>query len=110
MSKITCYVHSAVKAASTAVFLTLPTVAENEYQEFLHKKQLLQSSYDGEQAELDGLIAEVEKYSSLLNNILAAEIEAKELVDSLPEQITELETKLSKISETEKLFSVAREM
>lgn len=87
-----------------------PTAAESEYQEFLYKKQQLQSAYDSQQAVLDGLIVEMEKYTSLLDSITADKTEAKELVDSLPQQIRDLETKLSKIAETKKLFSVAREV
>ncbi len=86
------------------------TVAEGEYQAFLYKKQLLQFSYDNEQAELDGLIVEMEKYTALLDTILTAEIEAKELVNSLPQEILKLEAKLSNITETERLFSVVREV
>ncbi len=78
------------------------TVVENEYQTFLYKKQLLQNSYDDEQAEVNGLVREVENYTSLLDNILAAEREAQEMVKTVPQQISELETKLSKIRDTVK--------
>ncbi len=86
------------------------TVVENEYQAFLYKKQLLQNSYDDEQAEVNGLIREVENYTSLLDNVLAAEREAQEMLETVPQQISELETKLSKIRDTVKLFAEVREL
>ena len=83
------------------------TAAESEYQTFLEKKQLLEISIEDEQAELDGLLREMERLTSLLENIKITEKEASECVETIPGQISELKEKLGKIETTQKLLSSA---
>ena len=79
------------------------TDIEAEYQAFLVKKEVAEKSYQDTQAELDGLMREVESFNNQLNVIMADEGVANELVKSLPEEIKLLEVKIESASKL--LFS-----
>ena len=83
-------------------------VAENDYLSFLQKKQLLETSYQNLEAELNGLIREAEKQTSLSQTAQAAEREAEEMAETLPDKINELKEKIDNIGKL--LFSEDREM
>ena len=76
---------------------------EAEYQAFLVKKQETEKSYQDTQAELDGLMREVESFNNQLTVILADEGVANDLVNTLPEEIKLLEVKIESASKL--LFS-----
>lgn len=71
---------------------------ETEYQAFLVKKEDNDKSYRDTQAELDGLMKEVESYNNQLQVILVDEKDADELVKTLPEEIKKLEEKIESAS------------
>ena len=76
---------------------------EAEYQAFLAKKEETEKSYQDTQAELDGLMREVESVNNQLTVVLADETVANELVKTLPEEIKLLEVKIESASKL--LFS-----
>lgn len=76
---------------------------ETEYQAFLTKKEDNDQAYQDTQAELDGLMKEVESYNDQLHIILVGEGEANELVKTLPMEIEKLENKIESASKL--LFS-----
>ena len=76
---------------------------EAEYQAFLIKKEETEKSYQDTQAELDGLMREVESFNNQLTVILADEGVANDLVNTLPEEIKLLEVKIESASKL--LFS-----
>ena len=67
------------------------------------KKEDNDKAYRDAQAELDGLMREVECYNGQLQDILAGEREASELVMTLPMEIERLEEKIESASKL--LFS-----
>jgi peptidoglycan hydrolase CwlO-like protein len=79
------------------------TDIEAEYQAFLVKREETEKSYQDTQAELDGLMREVESFNNQLTVILADEGVANELVKTLPEEIKLLEVKIESASKL--LFS-----
>ena len=76
---------------------------EAKYQAFLAKKEETEKSYQDTQAELDGLMREVEVVNNQLTVVLADEAVANELVKTLPEEIKLLEVKIESASKL--LFS-----
>ena len=76
---------------------------EAKYQAFLEKKEETEKSYQDTQAELDGLMREVESVNNQLTVVLADEAVANELVKTLPEEIKLLEVKIESASKL--LFS-----
>ena len=76
---------------------------EAKYQAFLAKKEETEKSYQDTQAELDGLMREVEAVNNQLTVVLADEAVANELVKTLPEEIKLLEVKIESASKL--LFS-----
>lgn len=76
---------------------------EAKYQAFLAKKEETEKSYQDTQAELDGLMREVESVNNQLTVVLADEAVANELVKTLPEEIKLLEVKIESASKL--LFS-----
>ena len=84
------------------------TVAETNYQTFLQKKQLLETAYQNLEAELNGLIREAEKQTSLSLTAHEAERQAEEMAETLPDKINELKEKIENIGKL--IFSENREM
>ena len=76
---------------------------EAEYQAFLAKKEETEKSYQDTQAELDGLMREVESFNNQLTVVIADEAVANDLVKTLPEEINLLEVKIESASKL--LFS-----
>ena len=76
---------------------------EAEYQAFLTRKEDNEKAYRDTEAELDGLMREIESYNNQLHIILVDEGEANELVKTLPEEIKQLEEKIESASKL--LFS-----
>ena len=78
--------------------LLLPKDIETEYQAFLSKKESNDKDYRDTQAELDGLLKEVESYNNQLHVILVDEGQANDLIKTLPEEIKSLEEKIESAS------------
>ena len=67
---------------------------EEQYLELLRRRESKEAAFQDVKAELDGLLAEIERYSKRLGELLAREEVASEVVGTCPEKIAELKDKL----------------
>ena len=60
----------------------------------MKKKELKEAAFQDVKAELDGLMAEVERHIKILRDLSTQEEEASKVVKTYPEKIDELKDKL----------------
>ena len=67
---------------------------EEQYQEFLKKKEAKENALQDVQAELHGLIANVESHNATMKKLSEQEREATSIIQTYPDEITALQNKI----------------